>query len=95
MTKEKAIKTMKEKLMGKKSGAKSWISSHKKSLIKGGIIAGAIAAAGGTVAAIVNRCGLPSKDDCCDYEFVELEEIDFDPSDDLEESEICEEVNED
>ena len=89
MTKEEATETVKEKLMEKKSGIKNWISDHKKGLIKGGVIAGAIAAIGGTVAAVVNRCGLPS--DCCSCDEFELVEVDFDPSDDSEECECFEE----
>ena len=89
MADEKAKTTVKEKLMEKKTDLKSWVKDHKKSLIKGGVIAGAIAAVGGTVAAIVNRCGLPS--DGCSCESYELYEVDFEPSDDLEECECAEE----
>ena len=89
MTEEKKTE-MKEKLMEKKSGIKSWIKDHKKGLIKGGVIAGAIAAVGGTVAAVVNRCGLPSNG--CSCESYELYEVDFEPSEDLEEVDVCEEV---
>lgn len=92
MTKEEAKATVKEKLMEKKNGIKSWVSDHKKSLIKGGVIAGAIAAVGGTVAAVVNRCGLPS--DCGSYEEYDVLEVDFDSSDDSEECDICEESEE-
>ena len=91
MTTEEAKTTVKEKLMEKKTGIKDWIKSHKKGLIKGGVVAGAIAAVGGTIAAVVNRCGLPS--DCCSCgdEFMVVEEVDYYPSDDLEECECSEE----
>lgn len=92
MTKEEAKTTVKEKMVEKKDGVKSWIKSHKKNLIKGGVIAGAIAAIGGTVAAVVNRCGLPS--DGCSCEEYELYEVDFDPTEDPEEIDICEETEE-
>lgn len=92
MSEEKVKLTLKEKILVEKSCIKSWIKDHKKSLIKGGVIAGAIAAAGGTVAAIVNRCGLPS--DCGSYEEYDVLEVDFDPSDDSEECDICEESEE-
>lgn len=78
-TKEKT--TMKEKLSNAKTKVKNFVQDHKKGLIKGGIIAGAVAAIGGTVAAVVNRCGLPGDCDFCDeYEF-EAAEFEFDDPD--------------
>lgn len=78
-TKEKT--TMKEKLSNAKTKVKNFVHDHKKGLIKGGIIAGAVAAIGGTVAAVVNRCGLPGDCDFCDeYEF-EAVDLEFDDPD--------------
>lgn len=78
-TKEKT--TMKEKMSNAKTKVKNFVQDHKKGLIKGGIIAGAVAAIGGTVAAVVNRCGLPGDCDFCDgYEF-EASEFEFDNPD--------------
>lgn len=84
--------TVKEKLMEKKSKAKEWIISHKKGLIRGGVIAGAIAAVGGTIAAVVNRCGLPCGDSFS-YEEIDYYEEDCDPSEELE-VEVSEESEE-
>lgn len=92
MDENKEKTTMKEKLMEKKSGVKNWFKTHKKGLIKGGVIAGGIAAVGGTIAAIINRCGLPGEK--CSY----VEEIDvygeFEPEEELEEIEVSEESEE-
>lgn len=81
MTEKKEKTTMKEKLSNAKTKVKNFVQDHKKGLIKGGIIAGAVAAIGGTVAAVVNRCGLPG--DCQfddEYEF-ETIDVEFDDSD--------------
>lgn len=95
MSDEKVKLTLKEKILVEKSVVKSWIKDHKKSLIKGGVIAGAIAAVGGTVAAIVNRCGLPCGGESCDDGFMMLEEVEYYPSDCSEEVECTEEVEDD
>lgn len=92
MAEEKVKLTLMEKLKVEKTNVKCWIKEHKKSLIKGGVIAGALTAAGGAVAAIVNRCGLPS--DGCSCESYEVYEVDFCPENDSEEVEICEESEE-
>lgn len=83
---------IKEKMMEKKANLKSWIHDHKKGLIQGGVIAGVIAVAGGTLAAIVNRCGI--SDNGCSCESYEFYEVDLLPEDDLEECDICEETEE-
>lgn len=80
--------TMKEKISNAKTKVKDFVHDHKKGLIKGGIIAGAVAAIGGTVAAVVNRCGLPSDiGSYDDYEF-ETDYIEYDDDSDTDVDEI-------
>lgn len=94
MTEEKKA-IAKEKLMEKRNGIKDWISSHKDGLIRGGIIAGAIAAVGGVLTAVMNRCGAPCGDT---YTYEEIDiydcDCDCDPSEELEEVDILEEIKE-
>lgn len=80
--------TFKENIIKIKSDMKNWVMSHKKGLIKGGIISGVALVITGGITAVVNRCGLSSGDES--YEFVEyrLESDDYpEECEDLEETE--------
>lgn len=86
---------LKEKMSKMKTKVKDFVHDHKKALIKGGIVAGAVAATTGVVAAGVNRCGLPGGCGSCEYEEIDIFdfESDVDPSDDDSEN-ISEETTE-